>query len=49
MFSLAVTYGAARGYLIAEVFLGLRSLQPSVYVNVNWLAFIPHVWRCAGL
>lgn len=43
IFPLAVTYGAARGYLIAEVFLGLRSLQPSAYVNVNWSALIPHV------
>lgn len=43
IFPLAVTYGAARGYLIAEVFLGLRSLEPSAYVNVNWSAFIPHV------
>lgn len=43
IFPLAVTYGAARGYLIAEVFLGLRSLQPSAYVNVDWSAFIPHV------
>ncbi|KAL8901347.1 MAG: hypothetical protein Q9207_005242 [Kuettlingeria erythrocarpa] len=43
IFPLAVTYGAARGYLIVEVFLGLRSLQPSAYVNVNWSAIIPHV------
>ncbi|KAL8723806.1 MAG: hypothetical protein Q9181_007182 [Wetmoreana brouardii] len=43
IFPLAVTYGAARGYLIAEVFLGLRSLEPSAYSNVDWSAFIPHV------
>ena len=43
IFPLAVTYGAARGYLIAEVFLELRSLQPNAYVNVSWSAFIPHV------
>jgi len=40
---LAVLYGAARGYLVVEVFMGLRSLEPSTYVVVNWTAFLPHV------
>ena len=43
LLTLAVTYGAARGYLIAEVLLVLRSLQPSAYVDVNSSASIPHV------
>ena len=43
IFPLAVTYAAARGYLIMEVFIGLRSLEASAYMNVNWAAFIPHV------
>lgn len=39
---LAVTYAAARGYQIVEAFVGLRSLEPSAYVNVSWTTYIPH-------
>ncbi|KAF8242570.1 hypothetical protein K440DRAFT_565110 [Wilcoxina mikolae CBS 423.85] len=40
---LAILYGAARFYIVVEVFFGLRSLEPSAYLNVNWSSFIPHV------
>ena len=43
IFPLAVTYAAARGYLVVEIFLGLRALEPSAYMNVNWASFLPHV------
>lgn len=40
---LAITYAAARGYQIVEAFMGLRSLEPSAYVNVEWSNYIPHI------
>jgi len=40
---LAITYAAARGYLIVEMFIGLRSLDASAYINVDWSSFLPHV------
>ena len=43
IFPLAITYAAARGYLIVEIFLGLRSLGRSAYLNVDWTSFIPHL------
>jgi hypothetical protein len=43
IFPLAITYAAARGYLVVETFLGLRSLEPSTFVNVDWSLFIPHI------
>ena len=43
IFPLAVMYGAARGYQIVEVFLGLRALQQSAFETVDWTQFIPHV------
>lgn len=43
MFCLALIYGSARFYLFFEAFWGLRALEPSAYVAINWLDFIPHV------
>jgi len=43
IFPLAITYALARGYLIAEAFMGLRQLHQSAYATVNWTAFIPHI------
>ena len=43
IFPLACTYAAARGYLIVEVFLGLRALSVNAYFTVNWATYIPHV------
>lgn len=40
---LAITYAAARVYLIVEAFVGLRSLEPSAYLTVNWSGYIPHI------
>ena len=43
IFPLAITYAAARGYLVVEIFLGLRALEPSAFQNVNWASILPHV------
>jgi hypothetical protein len=40
---LAIIYGVARFYLIAEAFAELRSLDGTAYVNINWTSFLPHV------
>ncbi|KAJ9605919.1 hypothetical protein H2200_009768 [Cladophialophora chaetospira] len=40
---LAIIYGLARFYLIAEAFAELRDLQGTAYVNINWTSFLPHV------
>ena len=40
---LAITYAAARSYQIIEAFMGLRSLEPSAYLNVEWSSYIPHI------
>ena len=43
IFPLAVIYAIARTYLLAEAFGGLRNLEASAFVNVNWSIYIPHV------
>jgi hypothetical protein len=43
IFPLAWTYAAARGYLVVEVFLGLRALNASAYLTVDWATYIPHI------
>jgi hypothetical protein len=40
---LAIVYGIARFYLLAEAFAELRNVKGSAYVNVEWTGFIPHV------
>ncbi|KAF2029125.1 hypothetical protein EK21DRAFT_101345 [Setomelanomma holmii] len=40
---MAILYGVARLYLIAEAFAELRNINASAYVNVEWTNFIPHV------
>jgi hypothetical protein len=40
---MAIIYGVARLYLIAEAFAELRDVNASAYVNVEWTNFIPHV------
>jgi hypothetical protein len=42
---MAILYGVARLYLIAEAFAELRDINASAYVNVEWADFIPHVWQ----
>lgn len=36
-------YFAARAYVLAEMFAGLREQPLSAYICVNWSAFLPHV------
>lgn len=36
-------YVAARAIVLAESLASLRALPPSVYQDVNWPNFIPHV------
>jgi hypothetical protein len=40
---MAILYGIARLYLIAEAFAELRNINASAFVNVEWTNFIPHV------
>ncbi len=40
---LAIFYAVARGYIFVEAFIGLRDLEGSAFVNVDWSAYIPHV------
>ncbi|KIW84838.1 hypothetical protein Z517_00226 [Fonsecaea pedrosoi CBS 271.37] len=40
---LAIIYGVARFYLIAEAFAELRNVPGTAYLNVQWTDFIPHI------
>ncbi|KAK4224808.1 hypothetical protein QBC38DRAFT_538213 [Podospora fimiseda] len=39
----AFLYGVARAFMIMEVFLELRDMDATAYVNVNWSQYIPHI------
>ena len=43
IFPIALLYGVARFYLIAEAFMELRRVEASAYINVDWSAYIPHI------
>ncbi len=40
---IALSYGIARAYLLAEAFLELRSLKVTAFLNVQWSTYIPHI------
>ncbi|KAK1770212.1 hypothetical protein QBC33DRAFT_530425 [Phialemonium atrogriseum] len=39
----AALYGVSRLYLVTEAFLELRDIDGTVFVNVDWSAYFPHV------
>ena len=41
-------YFLVRGYLLVEVFVGLRSVPVDVYRDVNWSAYLPHICENIG-
>ena len=43
IFPLALIYAIARTYLLVEAYLGLRQLEASAFMNVNWSMYLPHV------
>ena len=43
IFPLALIYAIARTYLLVEAFVGLRNLEASAYMNVNWAVYLPHL------
>jgi hypothetical protein len=42
IFPLAWTYAAARLYLLVEAFVGLRAMEQSAFINVDWAQYVPH-------
>ena len=41
---LVVLYVSARTYILAEVFLGLRSLPREAFRSISWANYIPHIF-----
>lgn len=42
---LCVCYCLARGYILVEDIVGLRTLPKSAYDTVEWSKYIPHLWE----
>ncbi|KAG7447852.1 uncharacterized protein BT62DRAFT_1075177 [Guyanagaster necrorhizus] len=38
-----MVYIVARGFLLLEPFLAMRSLPPGAFVNIEWIDFLPHI------
>lgn len=36
-------YFLARIYLLVEVFIGMRAMEPGIFPTLNWTEYIPHV------
>ncbi|KAF8647494.1 hypothetical protein AX16_006699 [Volvariella volvacea WC 439] len=39
----SITYTVARLYLIVQPFVGLRSLEPATFLDIEWNKFVPHI------
>lgn len=41
--AITLCYFVTRLYLLAEIFVGLRALEPRVFLTVDWVEYWPHV------